>query len=67
VDLVPAARAQIPDAGTQRLEIARQVQRTNELLREILDTLHHETLKVEMRGTDNTNAPAVRLRKKKAR
>ena len=52
--------AQIPDAGTQRLEALRITRRTNELLEQLLTTLRTRTLKVEIVGTDNTNASKVR-------
>lgn len=63
IDVVPTAKAQIPDAAAQRIEMSRQQQRTNELLEQILDTLRNSTLKVQMEGTDKTKAPAVRVRR----
>jgi hypothetical protein len=55
-DIVPAAQAQIPDAGQQRYQAIAEAQRTNELLQEILDHLRTKAIKVEMR-TDGADKP----------
>ncbi len=50
--VVSEARAQIPDAGTQRIKLMHEVQRTNELLVQILDTLANGTLSVRIEGAE---------------
>lgn len=50
--IVPTAQAQIPNAGTQRLELITEVRKTNEMLFRIATLLETGTLKVEMAGTD---------------
>lgn len=66
--VVGEARAQIPDAGAQRIQLMHEVQRTNELLAQILDTLAHGTLNVRIEDskkpadarTRKTRSPARR-------
>jgi hypothetical protein len=53
--VVGEARAQIPDAGTQRVNLLHEVRRSNELLTQILDTLAHGTLNVR---TEDAEKPA---------
>jgi hypothetical protein len=48
----PAAVAQIPDTGLQRLQIVEEARKTNELLREILDHLKNGTVKVRTESAD---------------
>lgn len=63
---IPEARAQIPDAGSQRHALTQETRRTNQLLTEILTTLRKGTLKVELRGTDNKDAPSVRRQSRRS-
>ena len=57
---LPRAQAQIPDAGSQRRELLREVQRTNTLLGQMLKTLQTQTFKVQMQGTDNKRGSSPR-------
>ena len=50
----PTAVAQIPDAGTQRLQTIKVQEQTNQLLSQILRTLQTETLNVRVHGADKT-------------
>jgi hypothetical protein len=50
---IETAQAQIPDAGAQRLDLLREVRRTNELLEKLLQALAKDTLKVEVRNFDD--------------
>ncbi len=64
-NVVQTAEAQIPNAGTQRIQLVNEVRKSNELLAQIALTLKSQTLKVEVQGTDNnkgrrTRSPAVR-------
>jgi len=60
IDVLPPARAQIPDAGLQRREQIDTQLETNRLLGEILATLQTGTLNVRSVGTDKTGAaPSV--------
>ncbi len=54
------AEAQIPDPGSQRAEIRRETQRTNDLLAEILGVLRRDTLKVRVIETDKDKGNDVR-------
>lgn len=49
-DMIRAQRAvaQIPDAGKQRAEVHRQSIETNRLLKDILNVLRNDTLKVQV-------------------
>ncbi|MCB9858090.1 MAG: hypothetical protein H6818_20590 [Phycisphaerales bacterium] len=49
---MPAAQAQIPDTGKQRLAIVEESKQTNKLLSAILEHLRTKTVKVEMKTTD---------------
>lgn len=60
------AHAQIPDAGSQRNELRQEVQRTNTLLTEVLDTLRRETLKVEVVEADNKEDGRARDRQRRS-
>lgn len=60
------ANAQIPDAGSQRNELRQEVQRTNTLLAEMLDTLRRETLKVEVVEADNKGDGRARDRQRRS-
>ncbi len=65
--VVGEAYAQIPDAGTQRVKLLHEVQKTNELLVKILDTLAHGTLNVrtedgEKPSGTKTRAPGAPVR-----
>jgi hypothetical protein len=60
VTAVPQARAQIPDAGSQRMEMDRELRKANQLLGQILNTLRTQTFKVQMQGTDNTQRKSAR-------
>ena len=53
VTALPQARAQIPDAGLQRRELFKEMQKTNVLLSQILKTMQTQTFKVQMPGADN--------------
>ncbi len=50
------ARAQIPDAGTQRVALANELKETNKLLQQILKTLQSGTLTVEIKNTADKKA-----------
>jgi hypothetical protein len=50
---VEPARAQIPDAGTQRKVLVEEARRTNELLTEIKELLEVGTFNVRTVGADN--------------
>ncbi len=52
IDVLPAAVAQIPDAGRQRLRLVELTGETNRLLREIKDLLKSGSLQVRVEGTD---------------
>ena len=56
VEVLPRAQAQIPDAGSQRIESQRLSRETNRLLGEILATLRTRTLNVRLASTDNNSA-----------
>ena len=60
VAVVPRACAQIPDAGTQRVELIRTARESNRLLAEILSTLQKRTLNVRLASTDKNGDGAVR-------
>lgn len=51
--MLPAARAQIPDSGSQRFALLEEARRTNDLLSQILDHLRTKPMKVRMEGTDD--------------
>ncbi len=53
VDVLPKAIAQIPDSGVQRKQILAAVNRSNDLLAQLDQTLRTQTLKVRIIGTDN--------------
>jgi hypothetical protein len=53
-DVVPAARAQIPDSGLQRKQLIESVDRTNALLSEIVDLLKNRGIKLRPGDTDNS-------------
>ncbi len=50
--MLPHAVAQIPDSGRQRKKMLDEIERTNELLERVLDTLRTQTFKVSMESTD---------------
>jgi hypothetical protein len=52
-DLVPLARAQIPDSGAQRQMLVEETRKTNRLLTEIKQLLESHTFNVRVRGADN--------------
>ena len=56
VPVVQPARAQIPDAGTQRKLLAEELRRTNMLLTDIKQILTTRTLNVRIEGADNPSA-----------
>ena len=49
---LPAAQAQIPDTGKQRMMIVEETKQSNRLLSAILEHLRTKTVKVEMKPTD---------------
>ncbi len=51
-DVLPRAEAQIPDAGTQRIETNKLIRETNRVLAEILTTLQEHTIAVKVTGED---------------
>ena len=53
VPIVEPAQAQIPDAGTQRVQMLEEARRTNQLLSEIKELLKTQTFNVRMQGADN--------------
>jgi len=53
VDVLPKAIAQIPDSALQRKQLISAVNRSNELLAQLDQTLKTQTLKVQLTGTDN--------------
>lgn len=55
-EILPVARAQIPDSGTQRKVLIEEVRRTNQLLSQLHQTIKTGTLKVRIEGTDNKAA-----------
>ncbi len=57
---IPAAEAQIPNAGNQRLQLVNEIRKSNELLAQIALTLKSQTLKVEIQGTDNNKGGRAR-------
>ena len=61
-EVLPRAVAQIPDSGLQRRKMLGEIQRTNQLLEQIHDTLRTQTIKVRVEGTDKTRhrVPAPR-------
>ena len=58
--VVSEARAQIPDAGAQRLDLLREVRQSNELLAKILDTLAHGTLRVRIEDAEKPSGAKTR-------
>ncbi len=50
--MTPAASAQIPDSGLQRVNLIDEARRTNALLSDILEHLRTKPVKVEMQRTD---------------
>ena len=59
--VLPRAEAQIPDSGLQRRQMLEEIQRTNQLLEEIIQILRTQTIKVSLPSTDKSKsgAPAV--------
>ena len=51
-EVLPRAVAQIPDSGMQRKKMLDEIERTNELLERILDTLRTQTFKVSIDSAD---------------
>jgi hypothetical protein len=51
-DVIPVARAQIPDSGRQRRELLAEARQTNALLAEIREILKSHTIKVELQDSD---------------
>ncbi len=62
--LLAEARAQIPDAGKQRLLVIQETQRTNQLLSEIKQLLKSHTFKVRVEGADNSSGVSPRPHRK---
>jgi hypothetical protein len=58
---MPRAAAQIPDSGLQRRQMVEEIQRTNQLLEEIIHILKTQTIKVSLSSTDKSKigAPAA--------
>jgi len=50
---LPTARAQIPDAGEQRILLLKEARHTNQLLSDIKAILRTATLNVRVKGADN--------------
>ena len=65
--VVQPARAQIPDAGTQRKLLVDEVRRTNQLLTDIKQILATRTLNVRIEGADNPSADNQTRPRKKPR
>ena len=61
VNIVPEARAQIPNAGAQRADLVREAEQTNQLLTEIVQILKTQTLNVQVVGTDKKTEAHPRL------
>lgn len=51
-NMVPAARAQIPDSGKQRHDLLREQKRTSDLLKQVLDHIRTKPIKVRIDATD---------------
>lgn len=62
VSVTEEARAQIPDAGTQRMALVKEAKRTNQLLTEIKQLLEEHTLNVRIQGADNQSDKPARPR-----
>ena len=60
VSVTEEARAQIPDAGTQRMALVKEAKRTNQLLTEIKQLLEEHTLNVRIQGADNQSDKPAR-------
>lgn len=58
--VVGEARAQIADPGAQRIKLLHEVQRSNELLVKILDTLANGTLNVHVEDPDKPSGAEMR-------
>jgi hypothetical protein len=52
VPWVPRAQAQLPDSARQRVELLTETRRTNDLLRELIQVLRTQTIKVALEGSD---------------
>jgi hypothetical protein len=55
----PRAVAQIPDQGMQLLQVQQAAAQTNRLLKEVVDVLRTETLKVRIVEPDKSGRSAV--------
>ena len=54
-DMLPAATAQVPDSGRQRLEMIKATRKTNRLLEQILQHLRAKPIKVTIQTTDKSS------------
>ena len=48
------AKAQIPDAGSQRADLLQEVRKTNDLLRKVVKILETQSVKVEVQNAAGT-------------
>ncbi len=63
VEMLPRAQAQFMDAGAQRVQLLKAVEKTNALLSEVNSTLQG-TLKVTIEGDENETKASTTKRKK---
>ncbi|MCZ6652237.1 MAG: hypothetical protein O7D91_04340 [Planctomycetota bacterium] len=63
VEMLPRAQAQFMDAGAQRVQLLKAVEKTNALLSEINSTLKG-TIKVTIEGDENEAKASTTKRKK---
>ena len=63
VEMLPRAQAQFMDAGAQRVQLLKAVEKTNALLSEVNSTLQG-TLKVTIEGDENEAKASTTKRKK---
>ena len=59
------ARAQIPDAGSQRADLLQEVRKTNELLRKVIQILETKSVKVEVQNTAGNAGKRKNVTRKK--
>ncbi len=59
-DMLPAATAQVPDSGRQRLEMIKATRKTNRLLEQILQHLRAKPIKVTIQTTDKSSGTKSR-------
>ncbi len=63
VEMLPRAQAQFMDAGAQRVQLLKAVEKTNALLSEVNSTLQG-TIKVTIEGDENETKASTTKRKK---